>query len=273
VSSTALALLAAASLAVASLFTKRMVGSYPPTQLIGPLFALNALLVVPFLPFVDWHVSGTVVLLHLASAGCLVLSSWCIFELFVHGSASAVAVGQALAPIPAVAFAALLLATRPTWTEAAAAGIVSVAVLAALGRSFGALPPSRALTLVAAAASLQALLIVLTKLLADRGLGVPETYFPRASLAAVVWIAVAWPRDIPRRAVPQLFTRSSFQTGYYALIILAVQRGSPTTVQTLAATTPLMLVVATFAIRRRALPLRLVFASCAVVVGVALAVH
>jgi len=146
-------------------------------------------------------------------------------------------------------------------------------VLAALGRSFGALPPYQAIALVTAAATLQGLLIVLTKLLADRGLGVAETYFARTSIAAAVWVALALPRDIPRRAVPQLFTRSSFQTGYYVLIILAVQRGSPATVQTLAATTPLMLLVATFAIRRRALPLRLVFASSAVVVGVALAVH
>jgi len=46
-----LALAAAASLAISSVFTKRMVAMYPPGQLIGPLLALNALLVVPFLPF------------------------------------------------------------------------------------------------------------------------------------------------------------------------------------------------------------------------------
>ena len=272
-SPTLLALLAAASLAVSSLFTKRMVGEYPPRQLIGPLFGLNALLVVPFLPFVHWHVSPTIVLLHLASVACLVLGSWCIFELFVHGSASAVAVGQAMAPIPAVAFTALLLATSVTWTQALAAGIVSVAVLAAVGRSFGQLRPFRAIGLVAVAASLSGLLVVSTKILSNHGLGVAEIYFVRTSSAALVWIALALPHDIPRRAIPQLLTRSSFQTGYFALIILAVQRGNPATVQTLAATTPLMLVVGTFALRRRALPVRLVFASVAVVAGVALAVH
>ena len=272
-SPTLLALLAAASLGISSLFTKRMVGTYPARQLIGPLFALNALLVVPFLPFVDWHASWSVGLLHLASVACLVLGSWCIFELFVHGSASAVAVGQAMAPIPAVVFTALLLATSVTWTQAVAAGIVSLAVLLAVGGSFGALPPSRAIALVAAAASFNGLLVVLSKLLTDRGLGVAEIYFVRTSIAAVIWLALVHPRDIPARAAPHLLTRSSFQTGYFALIILALQRGSPATVQTLAATTPLMLVVATFLVRRRALPLRLVFASCAVVVGVALAAH
>jgi drug/metabolite transporter (DMT)-like permease len=272
-SATLLALLAAVSLAVAALFTTRMVGEYPPRQLIGPLLALNALLVAPFLPFVRWHVSWPVVGLQLASAATLVVGSFCVFELFVHGSASAVSVGQAMAPLPAVAFTALLLATSVTPLQVASAAIVSFAVLAAVGGSFGRLRPAHAVALVAAAASLNGLLVVLTKLLTDRGLGVPEIYFWRTAVAAVIWLALAPPRDIPLAAVPQLFTRSSFQTGYYALIILALQRGSPATVQTLAATTPLILIVATFLIRRRALPARLVFASCAVVVGVALAPH
>jgi len=140
-SPTLLALLAAASLAISSLFTKRMVGEYPPRQLIGPLLGLNALLVVPFLPFVRWHASPAILLLHLASVAALVVGSWCIFELFVHGSASAVAVGQAMAPIPAVIFTALLLSIPVTWPQAVAAGIVSLAVLAALGGSFGQLRP------------------------------------------------------------------------------------------------------------------------------------
>lgn len=269
--STLLALLAAVSLAIAALFTKRMVGEYPPKQLIGPLLWLNSLLVVPLLPFVQWHLSLTVVALHFASVTTLVISSWCIFELFVHGSASAVMVGHAMAPIPAVLFTAVLLATPVTWPQAIAAGVVSLAVLGAIGGSFGALPARRAIALAATAASMSAMLLVITKLLSERGLGVAEIYFVRTSIAAAIWTALARPYDIPRRAVPALLTRSSFQTGYYALIILAVERGSPATVQTLAATTPLMLLVATFLVRRRAPPVRLVFASCAVVLGITLA--
>jgi drug/metabolite transporter (DMT)-like permease len=269
-SPTLLALLAAASAAISAVVTKRMVGLYPASQLIGPLFGLNALLLAPFLPFVHWHFSWRIVLLHAASATALVISSWCIFELFVHGSASAVAVGQAMAPIPAVIFTALLLAIPVTWTQTVAAAIVSLAVLVALGGSFGAMQPSRAIALVAAAATGNGLLIVLTKLLVERGLGVPEIYCVRTSIGAAVWIALAPPRDIPLRAVPNLFVRSTFQTGYFVLLILAVRHGSPATVQTLAATTPLMLLVATFLVRRHKLPLRIVFASCAVVFGVAL---
>lgn len=270
---TLLALLAAASYAVATIFTKRMVVAYPPQQLIGPLFGLNALLVVPLLPFVHWHVSRTIVLLHLASVLCLVAGSWCIFKLFVYGSASAVAVGQAMAPIPAVAFTAILLSGTVTWAQVVAASLVSVAVLAGIGGSFGRLPASRAIPLVAANACFNGLLVVLSKLLTIRGLGVGEIYFVRTALAAAVWTAAAPPHDIPLRALPKLFTRAGFTTAYFALIILALQGGSPATVQTLAATTPLMLIVATFLVRRRALPVRLVFAGCAVVAGVALAAH
>jgi drug/metabolite transporter (DMT)-like permease len=273
VSTTLLALLAAASLGIATVFTKRMVVAHPPKQLIGPLFALNALLVVPLLPFVRWHFGWTIVLLHLASVACLTVGAWCVFKLFVHGSASAVAVGQATAPIPAVVFTALLLASSVTWLQTIAAIVVSLAVLAAVGGSFGALPPSRAIALVAVNSGLNGLLVVLSKLLTNHGLGVGEIYVVRTTLAALIWIALAPPRDIPARAVPRLFARASFTTAYFALIILALQRGSPATVQTLAATTPLMLIVATFLVRRRALPLRLVFASCAVVAGVALAAH
>jgi drug/metabolite transporter (DMT)-like permease len=273
VGTTLLALLAAASYAVATIFTKRMVLAYPPRQLIGPLFGLNALLVVPALPFVHWHRSGTVVLLHLGSVACLVVGAWCVFKLFVYGSASAVAVGQAITPIPAVVFTALLLTASVTWTQAIAASVMSIAVLAAVGGSFGTLPPSRAIPLVAVNAGLNGLLAVLSKLLTNRGLGVAEIYFVRTALAAVIWTAIARPRDIPVRALPRLFTRASFMTAYFALIILALQRGSPATVQTLAATTPLMLIVGTFLVRRRALPVRLVFAGCAVVLAVALAAH
>jgi drug/metabolite transporter (DMT)-like permease len=152
-----------------------------------------------------------------------------------------------------------------------AAALVTLAVLAAIGGSFGALPARRAIALAASAASMSGLLLVLSKMLSQRGLGVAEIYFVRTSVSAIVWLTLARPRDIPRRALPALFTRSSFQTGYYALLILAVERGSPATVQTLAATTPLILLVGTFLVRRRAPPARLVFASFAVIAGIALA--
>jgi drug/metabolite transporter (DMT)-like permease len=269
-SASLLALLAAASAAISSLVTKRMVGEFPPRQLIGPLLGLNSLLVAPFLLGTHWHFSGTILLLHLASAAALIVSSGMIFALFVHGSASAVTTGQAMAPIPAVAFTALLLSTPVTWTQGIAAATVSLAVLVALGTSFGSLSRRKAIGFVAGAATLNGLLIVLTKMLTDRGLGVAEIYCVRTAIGAAVWIALAPPRDLPLSSLPRLFTRSSFQTGYFALVILAVQRGSPATVQTLAATTPLMLLVPTMLVRRHTLSPRLVFASCAVVAGVGL---
>lgn len=269
-SATLLALAAAASLAISSVFTKRMVGEHPPRQLIGPLLGLNALLIVPFAATSHWHGGSTVILLHAASAATLVAGSWAIFDLFSHGSAAAVATGAALSPIPAVIFSALLVSSAVTWLQAVGAIVVSAAVLVAIGDAFGALGRKRAIAMVVIAATLNGLLVVLTKKLTERGLGVGEIYFVRTAMASAVWLVLRPPSDIPLRAAPALFTRSSFQTGYFALIILAVERGSPATVQTLAATTPLMILVGTAAVRRRAPPLRLVVAGCAVVAGVAL---
>src|SRR5262249_50775831 len=154
----------------------------------------------PFLLFTHWHVSASIVVIQLASVAALVTSSWAVFALFVHGSASAVSVGQAMAPIAAVLFTALLLSTPVTWTQAVAAVIVSAAVLAAVGSSFGELRAGHAIGLVAFAASASGLLVVLTKMLTDRGLGVAEIYCVRTAIGAAVWMAIAWPRDIPCRA-------------------------------------------------------------------------
>ena len=47
-------LLSAVSDAIGSELSKGLAVRFPARQLIGPLFALNALLVVPAAPFADW---------------------------------------------------------------------------------------------------------------------------------------------------------------------------------------------------------------------------
>jgi drug/metabolite transporter (DMT)-like permease len=55
-------------------------------------------------------------------------------------------------------------------------------------------------------------------------------------------------------------------------MIFAVERGSPSTVQTLVATTPLMVLTLDAVTSARRPPLRLILAAVAVVAGVALSV-
>lgn len=246
--------------------------SFPHRQLVAPLLLLNALVVVPFAVWSPWRISWAIAELHLASAVVLVLSSFCIFDLFRQGSAAAVAVGQAITPLPALAFSVMLLASSITALQAAGDVLVSVAVVASLGPVFGELSRARAILTVGAAAGLQGLLVVLTKLLANHGVGVGEIYATRTALAGVLAFVMVVPRDIPLGAIPPLTLRSALQSGYFVLTIFAVERGSPAMVQTLVATTPLMVMTMDMLFSARRPPLRLVVASVFVIAGVALAV-
>jgi drug/metabolite transporter (DMT)-like permease len=121
-------------------------------------------------------------------------------------------------------------------------------------------------------AAANGLLVVLTKQLAERGLGIAEIYVTRALVSGAVACAIAPPRDIPLRAIPKLTYRAALQSAYFVLLIAAVQRGNPATVQTLVATTPVMLLAAHVAARRERPPTRLAVAAFGVVAGVVLAV-
>ena len=200
----------------------------------------------------------------------MVLVAVCVFDLLVHGSAAAVATGQAMSPLPALLLTALMLPGGVTPLQFAAAVLVVVAVLVALGGAFGELTKWRAVATVALAASGAALLTVLTKLLTDEGLGVAEIYVLRTAAAALVFLAFFPPRGVPLAALPRLSVRAGFVTLHFALVIAAVERGSPATVQTLVATAPLMLLVTSFALRRERPPSRVAFAALAVTLGVLL---
>jgi drug/metabolite transporter (DMT)-like permease len=215
----------------------------------------------------------------LVSAVALVFSSFCIFDLFRQESAAAVSIGQAITPVPALAFSSVLLASPISGWQAVGDLIVAACVLAALGPAFGELSRVRALVTVGLAAGLQGLLVVLTKLLANRGVGVAnrgvgvgQIYVTRTALAGVLACMLVFPRDIPVRAIPPLALRAALQSSSFVLTIFAVERGSPSTVQTLVAATPLMVLTMDTVASARRPPLRLILAAAAVLAGVGLSV-
>ena len=85
--------------AVGTYLTKSISLRMPTWQAVGPLFAINALLVVPLIPFgPTWQaLTWPVLPLHLGSVVLLCGTTACIFTLITRGRASGVAVGQALA--------------------------------------------------------------------------------------------------------------------------------------------------------------------------------
>jgi len=262
--------LAAVANASQALVSKRLTLRYPARQLIGVLFALNCLVVLPFAPFVPWHWNESTVALHLVSAALMVVTAIAVWDMFDQGAASSTTTASALSPIPAAFFAAILLPGAFVPLQAVAAVLVTLGVLWALGGAFGEVGRWWVIWRVITAAGGHGLLVVVTKLQADMNVGVVETYVVRTGLAAIVTLLLFLPRDVPLSSAPRLFIRSLLVTTSFVLVILGVQQGSPVVVQTLVATTPLfVLAVESYRTGTRP-PRRALGAALLVVAGVAI---
>ena len=204
-----------------------------------------------------------------ASVAVMIVTAVAIFELFAEGSATAVTAGTAVSPLAALLFSALLLPAGAPTAEIVAAAIVASAVLFALTDSFAELTRGHAASLLGISAAGNGLLTVLGKELVDAGAGVVEIYLVRTSIAAIVLTALFPPRDLPVRELPRMAARASAITVSFLLILVGLQHGSATSVQTTVATAPLMLVAAELVFRRRRPSGRVVLASVCALAGVA----
>jgi drug/metabolite transporter (DMT)-like permease len=241
VSAVTLGLLAALVNAATGVLSKGLATRYPARPIIGVLLLMNCLLLLPFVPFVAWRWSETIVALHIASAVLLVVSSVPVWDMFDAGAASATTTAQALSPIAAAVGAALFIPGSVSALQILAALIVVVGVTWVLRDAFGGLGRRGSIIRILVAASATGLLTVATRLLADESVGVVETYVVRTGLAAGVMLLVIPPRGVPASGIPRLLLRSVAVTSYFVLVILAVQQGSPVVVQTLVAITPLLI--------------------------------
>jgi drug/metabolite transporter (DMT)-like permease len=262
-------LLSAVANAIGGELSKGLTLRFPARQLIGPLFLLNALLVLPAAPFVEWTWSAEIVVMHLISVGLLVMTSLAIWDLYDHGSAAATVTAQSISPLPAAMAVALLLPGTLEPAQAVAAVVVVLAVLLGLSDSFGALGRRRSMVTVLVAAVGTGLVTVMGRLLADRDVGVVEAYLVRAGLAAIVCSLLVPPRDVPLRALPGMLPRAAFITLHFVLILVAVQDGNPAVVQTAVATAPLWSLGIQAVVTRRRPSLRLMAAAVLATVGVA----
>jgi drug/metabolite transporter (DMT)-like permease len=214
---------------------------------------------------VSWHIAAVLC----ASVAVMIVTAVAIFDLFAEGSATAVTAGTAVSPLAALLFSALLLPAGAPTAEIVAAAIVASAVLFALTDSFAELTRGHAASLLGISAAGNGLLTVLGKELVDAGAGVVEIYLVRTSIAAIVLTALFPPRDLPLRELPRMAARASAITVSFLLILVGLQRGSATSVQTTVATAPLMLVAAELVFRRRRPSGRVVLASVCALAGVA----
>jgi drug/metabolite transporter (DMT)-like permease len=240
VSAVTLALLAAFVNAGTAILSKGLASRYPARPIIGVLLLMNCLIMLPFAPFAEWRWSPEIVALHVVSAFLLVVSSVPVWDMFDAGAASATSTAQALSPIAAAVGSALLIPGSVNAVQVIAAVVVVIGVIYALRDAFGQLGRRGSVVRIVLTASGVGLLTVTTRLLADEGVGVVETYVVRTGLGAAALLILIPPRSVPREAAPRLFIRSVAVTAYFAILILAIQRGSPLVVQTIVAITPLL---------------------------------
>jgi drug/metabolite transporter (DMT)-like permease len=245
---------ALANVAVATL-SAQLATRFPARQLLGPLFLLNCLLLLPFAPFVDWVWTPTVVALHLGTTLALVLSSVAIWDMYEHGGAAPTVTAQSVAPVPAAVLAGLLIPGSVGPAQAVAAIVVVAGVLYALRDAFGALGRRRTAVSILVAAIGTGFVTVFGRLLSDNGAGVVEAYVVRCALSAIACGLLFPPRDVPWREVPRMTPRAIATTLHLCLILLGVQGGNPAVVQTVVATGPLF-VFAWDALRRGRRPSR-----------------
>jgi drug/metabolite transporter (DMT)-like permease len=265
-----LGLVAALTNSAQALINKGLTERYPARQLIGVLYLTNCLVLVPFAPFVTWHWSAEVWLLHGVSVVLMVGTAICVWDLFASGAASSTTTASALSPIAAVLATAVLLPASVSPGQVVAAVLVPGAVLWALQGAFGAMGRRGVTVRVLGAAAGNGWLTVASALLAEQGVGVVETYVVRTALAALACVCLFPPRHIPMRATPRLLFRSLLTTLSFVCILLGVQQGSPVVVQTLLATTPLFVLAAESWRTRTRPPARALVAATLVVAGVAL---
>lgn len=264
-----LGLAAAVSQAVGLVLSKRLTYQLPARQLIGPLLALNALLVVPLALVTGWRVTAAIAALHVAEVGLLVATSLATWDLFAHGEASATGTAQSLSPLPAALAVALWLPGAYSWTQAVVAAIVVVCVGSALVDSFGPLGRSRTAATVLLTAVGAGVLTVTSRLLADLGATIGQTYLVRTTIAAAVMLAFVPPTDLRLRDLPRLAVRAAFVTTHFLLILLAVRVGSPAVVQTVVATAPLFVLAYESAGRSRLPSRRVLLGALGAAAGVA----
>ena len=239
-SAVTLALLAAFVNAGTAVLSKSLASRYPARPIIGVLLLMNCLIMLPFAPFVEWISSPQIIVLHVVSAFLLVVSSVPVWDMFDAGLASATSTAQALAPIAAAIGSAIFLPGSVSALQVAAAFLVVAGVTYTLRDAFGQLGRRGSIVRIVITAAGVGLLSVATKMLADDGVGVVETYVVRTGLGAAALLILIPPRGVPLAAAPRLFIRSLAVTSYFAIVIVAIQRGSPLVVQTIIAITPLL---------------------------------
>lgn len=255
---------ASLSFAFGTFFTKGVTLRISIFRAIGPLFLLNAAFAIPFIGTgPSWKlISGPVPYLHLIAGFASAAVAYILFSMVAKSTASVSSVAPAMAP-------AVVLLLSPVFLDTGISAIQIFLVISLMAltlypirNSISGLNSSKTMALMIIAALGNGAVTIISKLLANENVGMPETFIARQILAGIAFIILFPPIGLKARDFFELVRRSFFMAIGWMTSITAIQQGSPLVVQTFLATIPItVILIETLAYKKR--PDRAVVVSAA----------
>ena len=242
------------SFAFGTFFTKGVTLRISIFRAIGPLFLLNAVFAIPFIGTgPSWKLTtGSVPYLHVTSAIASGVLAYVIFSMISKSTASVSAVAPAMAPIVVLLLSPIFLGTSITFAQILLVTCLMAITLYPLRNSISGLNSVKTFAFILVAALGNGAVAVLAKLLAQEGVGMPETFVVRQILSGLAFIIIFPPVGLKLRDFYELFRRSMFMAIGHMTTIEAIQKGSPLVVQTFMAAIPItVIVIETVAYKKR----------------------
>ena len=265
-----LAIAAAISFAVGTFLTKGVALKISIYKAIGPLFILNALFVVPLIPFdphwILW--TGSIPYLHIAGAVGSGVVAGIIFSMVSRSTASVVSVGQAITPAVVLLAGPIALGTSIVPVQVLAIVVLVFATLFPLRKSLVGVGSFTTIFLMVVIGVLSGLVTVVVVLLNREGVGTTETFIVRQLLAGVTFMVIFPPIGLHWRDFMQLVRRSFFMSLGWLASIYAIRQGSPLVAQSVMATIPLWVILIEVIAYRQKPSRPVVFSAIAIAIGI-----
>lgn len=245
---------AALAFAFGTFFTKGVTLRISIFRAIGPLFLLNAVFAIPFIGTgPSWNlITGPVPYLHLIAALSSAVVAYILFSMVAKSTASVSSVAPAMAPAVVLLLSPLFLSTAITITQIFLVIFLMAITLYPLRNSISGINSSKTIAFMVIAALGNGAVTIIAKLLADEGVGMPETFVTRQVIAGLVFTILFPPIGLKFRDFYELVRRSFFMAIGWMTSITAIQIGSPLVVQTFLATIPIIVIlIETAAYRKR----------------------
>jgi drug/metabolite transporter (DMT)-like permease len=245
---------AALAFAFGTFFTKGVTLHISIFRAIGPLFLLNAVFAIPFLNTgPSWKlITGPVPYLHLIAALSSALVAYILFSMVAKSTASVSSVAPAMAPAVVLLLSPFFLSAAISVTQIILVLSLMASTLYPLRNSITSLNSSKTIAFMLIAALGNGAVTIIAKLLANEGVGMPETFIARQVIAGLAFVILFPPIGLKRGDFFELVRRSFFMAIGWMTSITAIQKGSPLVVQTFLATIPItVILIETVAYRKR----------------------